>query len=56
MWSDNDEYEDHRHYLTRDEFEDEYEVITWALEVGKKLQNENTKSSNTIHGPARTNK
>lgn len=37
IWSDNPDDADRRHYLTRDEFEDEYDVIAWVLEVGQKL-------------------
>jgi len=37
VWSDNDEYADHRHWLTPEEFEGEYDVVAKALEVGKKL-------------------
>lgn len=37
VWSDNDAYADHRHYLTRGAFEEEYTVIAWAIELGQKL-------------------
>lgn len=37
VWADNPEYSDHRHYLSRGEFEDEYTVFAKALEVGQKL-------------------
>jgi phage repressor protein C with HTH and peptisase S24 domain len=37
VWSDNEEYADHRHWLPLSDFEDEYDVIAKALEVGQKL-------------------
>jgi len=37
IWSDNDEYADHRHWLPIEEFEDEYAVIAVALEVSQSL-------------------
>lgn len=37
IWSDNPDDANRRHHLTRNEFEDEYDAIAWALEIGKKL-------------------
>jgi len=37
VWSDNPDYEVHRHYVTRSEFGQEYDVVARALEVGQKL-------------------
>lgn len=37
IWSDNEEYAQHRHHVTRDRFDDEYEVIAQALDVSYAL-------------------
>jgi len=37
IWSDNDECADQRHYVTRETFDHDYEVIAKALEVGHGL-------------------
>lgn len=37
IWADSPNYAEQRHYLTREEFEQEYEVVAWALEVNQKL-------------------
>lgn len=37
IWADNPDYAEQRHYLTQEEFEQEYEVVAWALEANQKL-------------------
>lgn len=37
IWADNPDYAEQRHYLTQEEFEQEYEVLAWALEASQKL-------------------
>lgn len=37
IWSDNEQYAQHRHHVTRDRFDEEYEVIAQALDVSYAL-------------------
>jgi len=37
IWSDNDKYEEQRHYITQEVFQQDYKVIAKALEVGQGL-------------------
>lgn len=37
IWSDNDNYAQHRHHVTRQRFDDEYEIIAQALDVSYAL-------------------
>lgn len=37
IWADNPDYAEQRHYLTEEEFEQEYEIVARALETSQKL-------------------